>query len=411
MEYMSIEDAAKKWGLSTRSIQLMCANGRVEGAMRLSRVWMIPTDAKKPVDGRTKAGKKQADGNMPLPRKTPLLYMSDLYRTPGTADTVTESLAYHHEARILFEAEVAYSRGRIDEVYDWANYLLTKHSGFYAVIAAGMLLALCAIWKGDLAMWRKAKVHISEAKTTTEYGYDSIALAICAVDSMLYDVKNFPEWFKVGCFEPLPKDALPAAKVYYAKYLYAIGSSLASGEIEMEGVSGLGLMKLIPATLEPMISQAMADETIIAEAYLRLTCAVIYHYGNNDAQAIRHIDRALEITLPDKLYGLLAEYCRTIGNLIEMRLRTVDEAAWLEVNRLFKIYVAGWAQLNSQITGRQIIAKLSEQNRMVARLAAFKLSDAEIARRTNMSISGVKQAIKIIKEKSGLSRSEFAAIL
>ena len=411
MEYMSIDDAAKKWGLSVRSVQILCSNGRVPGAVRLSRVWMIPRDAKKPADGRTREGKKQVDGNMPLPRKTPLLYMSDLYRTPGTADAVAESLAYHHEARILFEAEVAYSRGQIDEVYDWANYLLTKHSGFYAVLSAGMLLALCAIWKGDLAMWRKAKVHISEAKTTTDYGYDSIALAICAVDSMLYDVKNFPEWFKIGCFEPIPKDALPAAKVYYAKYLYAIGSSLASGEIEMEDVSGLGLMKLIPATLEPMISQAKADETIIAEAYLRLTCAVIYHYGNNDKQAIRHIDRALEITLPDKLYGLLAEYCRTIGNLIEMRLRAVDEAAWHEVNRLFKIYVAGWAQLNSQITGRQIISKLSEQNRVVARLAAFKLSDAEIARRTNMSISGVKQAIKIIKEKSGLSRSEFAAIL
>ena len=411
MEYMSIDDAAKKWGLSVRSVQILCSNGRVPGAVRLSRVWMIPRDAKKPADGRTREGKRQVDGNMPLPRKTPLLYMSDLYRTPGTADAVAESLAYHHEARILFEAEVAYSRGQIDEVYDWANYLLTKHSGFYAVLSAGMLLALCAIWKGDLAMWRKAKVHISEAKTTTDYGYDSIALAICAVDSMLYDVKNFPEWFKIGCFEPIPKDALPAAKVYYAKYLYAIGSSLASGEIEMEDVSGLGLMKLIPATLEPMISQAKADETIIAEAYLRLTCAVIYHYGNNDKQAIRHIDRALEITLPDKLYGLLAEYCRTIGNLIEMRLRAMDEAAWHEVNRLFKIYVAGWAQLNSQITGRQIISKLSEQNRVVARLAAFKLSDAEIARRTNMSISGVKQAIKIIKEKSGLSRSEFAAIL
>lgn len=411
MEYMSIDDAAKKWGLSVRSVQILCSNGRVPGAVRLSRVWMIPRDAKKPADGRTREGKKQVDGNMPLPRKTPLLYMSDLYRAPGTADAVAESLAYHHEARILFEAEVAYSRGQIDEVYDWANYLLTKHSGFYAVLSAGMLLALCAIWKGDLAMWRKAKVHISEAKTTTDYGYDSIALAICAVDSMLYDVNNFPEWFKIGCFEPIPKDALPAAKVYYAKYLYAIGSSLASGEIEMEDVSGLGLMKLIPATLEPMISQAKADETIIAEAYLRLTCAVIYHYGNNDKQAIRHIDRALEITLPDKLYGLLAEYCRTIGNLIEMRLRDVDEAAWHEVNRLFKIYVAGWAQLNSQITGRQIISKLSEQNRVVARLAAFKLSDAEIARRTNMSISGVKQAIKIIKEKSGLSRSEFAAIL
>ena len=348
---------------------------------------------------------------MSLPRKTPFLYMSDLYRTPGSADAVAEDLAYHHEARILFEAELAYSRGQIDKVYDWANYLLNKHTGFYAVISAGMLLALCAIWKGDLEMWRKAKVHISEAKAKNDYDRDIIALAICAVDSMLYDVKNFPEWFKFGCFEPLPKDALPAAKVYYAKYLYAVGSGLASGEVEMEGVSGLALMRLLPATIEPMISQARADETVVAEAYLRLTCAVIYHYGNNDQQAIRHIDRALELTLPDKLYGLLAEYCRTIGKLIEMRLRPVDEAAWNEVNRLFKIYVTGWAQLNSKITGRQIIAKLSEQNRMIARLAAFKLSDAEIAERTNMSVSGVKQAIKIIKEKSGLSRSEFAAIL
>ncbi len=411
MDYMNIEEASKKWGLSARSIQMLCSNGRVEGAVRMSRVWMIPKNARKPADGRTKAAKAFADEDMPLPRKTPFLYMSDLYRTPGTADEIGESLAYNPEARILFDAEVAYSRGEIDKVYESANYLLNKHSGFYAVISAGMLLALCAIWQGDLDMWRKAKVHISEAKAKNDYDRDSIALAICAVDSMLYDVKSFPEWFKFGCFEPLPKDALPAAKVYYAKYLYAVGSGVASGEIELEGVSGLGLMKLLPATIEPMISQARADETVVAEVYLRFTCAVIYHYGKNDKQAIRHIDRALELALPDKLYGLIAEYCRIIGNLIEMRLRPVDEAAWNEVSRLFKIYAEGWAKLGSKITGRQIIAKLSEQNREVARLAAFKLSDAEIAERTNMSISGVKQAIKIIKEKSGLERSEFAAIL
>ena len=75
--------------------------------------------------------------DMPLPRKTPFLYMTDLYHTPGTADEVGESLAYNHEARILFEAETAYSRGEIDKVYESANYLLNKHSGFYAVQSAG----------------------------------------------------------------------------------------------------------------------------------------------------------------------------------------------------------------------------------------------------------------------------------
>ena len=228
---------------------------------------------------------------------------------------------------------------------------------------------------------------------------------------MLYDVKDFPDWFRIGCFEMLHKDSLPAAKVYYAKYLYATGHGLASKTITLEGVSGLALMGLLPATIEPMISQAMADNTVIAEIYLRLTCAVTYHFTKNTAQAIRHIDRAIALALPDKFYGILAEYCRTVGGLLEQRMRLVDEQAWEEVNVLFKRYVENWSKLGSQITGRQVIANLSKQQREVARLAAFKLSDAEIGARLHMSVSGVKQAIRTIKQKSGLERDDFAAIL
>ena len=170
-------------------------------------------------------------------------------------------------------------------------------------------------------------------------------------------------------------------------------------------------MGLLPATIEPMISQAMADNTVIAEIYLRMTCAVTYHFTKNTTQAIRHIDRAIALALPDKFYGILAEYCRTIGGLLEQRLRLVDEQAWEEVNVMYKRYVENWAKLGSQITGRQVIANLSKQQREVARLAAFKLSDAEIGTRLHMSVSGVKQAIRTIKQKSGLEREDFAAIL
>ena len=260
-------------------------------------------------------------------------------------------------------------------------------------------------------MWRKAKIHISEARAESDKDREIITLCICAVDSMLYDVKDFPDWFKIGCFELLHKDSLPAAKVYYAKYIYAAGHGIASKTIEMEGVSGLALMALLPGTIEPMISQAMADNTVIAEIYLRLTCAVAYHFTKNKEQAIRHIDKAIALALPDGFFGILAEYCRTIGPLLEQRLSAVDTEAWNEVNRLFKNYIENWSKLGSKITGRQIIENLSAQNREVARLAAFKLSDAEIASRMNMSLSGVKQAIRIIKQKSGLERDDFAAIL
>ena len=412
MDYLKIDEVAAQWGISPRRLQTLCAQGKVEGATRFGRAWMIPKTTPKPADGRTKqAREEKLFVDMPMPRKSPFLHMTNLYHTPGQAEKAIEALGNNYEAQTLLAAEIAYSRGQIDKVYESANYLLEKHSGIYAVLSGGMLLAQCAIWRGDLTMWRRAKIHIAEAPAKDDKEREIVTLAICAVDSMLYHVKDFPEWFKIGCFEMLPKDSLPAAKVYYAKYLYATGHALASKTIAMEGITGLALMGLIPATMEPMISQAMADSTVIAEIYLRLTCAVTYHFTKNTQQATRHIDRAIALALPDKLYGILAEYCRTIGGLLEQRMRLVDEQAWEEVSALSKIYVENWAKLGSRITGRQLIANLSKQQREVARLAAFKLSDAEIGARLHMSVSGVKQAIRTIKQKSGLERDDFAAIL
>ncbi len=412
MDYLKINDVAAEWGISPRRLQTLCAQGKIQGATRFGRAWMIPKATPKPADGRTKAARhEKITTDMPMPRKTPFLHLTSLYNIPGCAEKAIEGLAENYEAQTLFAAEIAYSRGQIDKVYDSANYLLEKHSGFYAVLSGGMLLAQCAIWRGDLRMWRKAKIHIAEANAKDDREREIITLAICAVDSMLYNVKDFPDWFKIGCFEMLHRDSLPAAKVYYAKYLYATGHGLAAKTIELEGISGLALMGLLPATIEPMISQAMADNTVIAEIYLRLTCAVTYHFTKNTEQAIRHIDRAIALALPDKFYGILAEYCRTLGSLLEQRLMAVDESAWEEVSHLFKRYVENWSKLNSQITGRQVIANLSKQQREVARLAAFKLSDAEIGTRLHMSVSGVKQAIRTIKQRSGLERDDFAAIL
>ena len=232
MEYITVSQAAEKWGISTRRIQILCGSDRIKGAARFGSSWMIPANSERPIDARSKAKKQSGWQNidMPMPRKTPFLHMTDLYSAPGSADALGESLADNREAQVLFRAEIAYSRGDIDKVYESANYLLKKHSGFYAVIGAGMLLALCAIWKGDIDMWRKAKVHIAEAPAKDDYDRDIISFSITAVDSVLYDVQNFPEWFKIGCFEPLHRDSMPAAKVFYAKFLYAVGYAVATKE-------------------------------------------------------------------------------------------------------------------------------------------------------------------------------------
>ena len=410
-DYMTIAEASERWGISQRQVQHLCTLGSVEGAVKFGRAWMIPKNANKPVDGRTKAARAELDADMPLPRKTPFLYMSDLYNTPGTADEVGASLSYHHEAQVLFEAEVAYSRGEIDKVYDIANYLLSRHSDFYAVLSAGMLLAQCAIWKGDIHMWHRAKVHIAEAPAKNDLDRDAMQLAISAVNIMVYNVESFPEWFKKGRFEPIHKDAYPAAKVYYAKYLYALGYAVAMGLVKVDGTQGLYIMSVISFSVEPMIAWARANNTVMSEIYLRLTCAAIYHNCGKEEDAIYHIDKAIELALPDKLYGVLAEYCRALNTLMEKRLSIMDADAWGEVKMLYKIYNEGWSKLSGTIRGKKILTTLSDKEREVAKLAAFGLSNQEIADNLHLSLSVVKQTVRIVSEKSGMSRSDFATIL
>ncbi|WP_246597695.1 helix-turn-helix domain-containing protein [Faecalicatena faecalis] len=52
--YITASEAAKNWGISERRVQKLCEENRIPGVSKLSYMWLIPKDAKKPVDGRRK---------------------------------------------------------------------------------------------------------------------------------------------------------------------------------------------------------------------------------------------------------------------------------------------------------------------------------------------------------------------
>jgi len=92
MEYLKIEEVAGNWGISPRRLQTLCAAGKIGGAIRFGRAWMIPKDAQKPADGRTRASREALSAALPMPRKTPFLYMTNLYYAPGCGEEAAEKL-------------------------------------------------------------------------------------------------------------------------------------------------------------------------------------------------------------------------------------------------------------------------------------------------------------------------------
>jgi Fic family protein len=53
--FMSVKQAAEKWGISDRRVRVLCSEGKIPGAYQEGRAWKIPIDAIKPSDGRYKS--------------------------------------------------------------------------------------------------------------------------------------------------------------------------------------------------------------------------------------------------------------------------------------------------------------------------------------------------------------------
>lgn len=54
MDYLTVREISKKWGLGSRMVNIYCVTGRIKGVIKKGNMWLIPKDAPKPADRRYK---------------------------------------------------------------------------------------------------------------------------------------------------------------------------------------------------------------------------------------------------------------------------------------------------------------------------------------------------------------------
>lgn len=57
--YITVQEAAEKWGITERQVQMLCKENRIVGATRMSRIWIIPENAEKPTNGKRSQGRRK----------------------------------------------------------------------------------------------------------------------------------------------------------------------------------------------------------------------------------------------------------------------------------------------------------------------------------------------------------------
>lgn len=339
-----------------------------------------------------------------IPKKCPYLLMTDLYDLPGSGDELIKR--YENdlpEVALLLKTQLAYFRGDFERAYQLIRHQLSNKKCFELQIGIGSVLSLCAMYKGDIYLWNEAKQYIINIPCQNENDRSLIAFWLAANESSLYNDADFPEDFRNGCFDFLPFDSYPVARFFYAKHLL-LESEAALLDSRQDSYRYILLLEKVSAVCEPLISQCMKEKTILPEIYLRLICAIAYHNSGKQDMAGIHLDKAIELALPDQLFSPFAEYRQPLDFLMDERLRKIDEKALQKVRALNKKLLDGWVPLYNSLLKKSKSNDLTAREREVSKLAVYGLTNKEIAEYLHISLNTVKQALRQAMDKTNCKK-------
>ncbi|SMP62679.1 DNA-binding transcriptional regulator, CsgD family [Desulfonatronum zhilinae] len=382
MDCLSVSEAAARWRVDPRVVQRYCASGKIAGAKKYGRAWMIPADAQKPLDNRAKAETTQPE---PL---YPGLFLLDNLRFDGqSVENIAASLPDNEHRREFF-AELAFFQGENQ-----------KSMGLFAQMPETSPFRLTAIHMSNIAAIRTGDEHTlrqgMEALKVRREEYagcpsaqNHIDLAEAVVYAGVYTADHCPEWLNNGDVTRFSEDVRPFALYLYALYLNSIRQ-----QERMLGVT------------ETVLALVPEQGFTIPELYLRIM-GVSACVAMGDRQRARElIEQALECALP---YGLVAPFSEHLGTMRGMFEDVARERfPWVrtEIIKGWKEAFIGWTEVRNRILKSRMTTRLTPGEYAISQYLVDGKTHKEIATLMNTTPAGINYSLQIIREKLGVKRS------
>ncbi|MDE7424381.1 MAG: N-6 DNA methylase [Lachnospiraceae bacterium] len=103
MDYLPIQELSNRWNISKRRIQILCKEGRIEGAKMIGNMWVVPSDAKRPRDARVKNPTVTKNKDTSIVRRELKKILKKLFKIAGECGIKEE------DKRNIVLSSIAYS--------------------------------------------------------------------------------------------------------------------------------------------------------------------------------------------------------------------------------------------------------------------------------------------------------------
>ncbi len=391
MEYMSVKEAAERWGISERYVQRYCIEGRIEGASKFGGAWTIPLDAQKPADMRKSAQKAAKnltpDDNINAEAQQKLKIAMPLMNTPyplGGALSAAESIE-DEDLRSIALAEYYYFSGQSAKSSDIAEEYLA-HSDIALRLSACWLYAYANLTLDRIPRARQAMnqvlATVKNLDESTPDVYRAYAVCISAGVCVLLHLplpENLPPVKE--CISLLPAGFRLLALYVQAHYAY----------LQKQYGACVGIAETA-LTLEQQLYQ-------IPTIYLHLVATMGYINLRQSEQAKEHLLAAWKIAQPDDIIEPFGEHHGLLGGVLEAVMRKDYPKDFRRIIDITYNFSAGWRKIHNKDTGHNVADDLTTTEFTIAMLAARGWSNKEISAHLNISTNTVKMHISSVLQQ------------
>ena len=389
MDYITVREAAEKWGVSERRINQYCAEGRIPGAERFGGAWAIPAGAEKPGDPR----KQKTQTAPPSAKQAPELFpgFMPLMNTPFCPGCCKETIARMEAGpkKDIALAEYHYFSGQAEKAMQETEGYLTAADGGIR-LSACLLFAYACLTMGRIDHARNA---LGEIRRTLASGGETDPAArameafVAFAAAVLLHLPLPEEMPPAESFLPLLPPGLRAFALYVqAHYLY-LKEDYANSAGMVEGALAMG-----------------ASAYPIPAIYLHLVAVMDYMSLKATEKAQTHLLTAWEITRPDDLIEAFGEHHGLLGAMLEAAIKPNWPEDFKRIIDITYRFSSGWRRVHNPITGHDVADDLTTTEFAVCMLAARGWTTREIAGHLNISANTAKrhisEAMKKLKVKN-----------
>ena len=389
MDYITVREAAEKWGVSERRINQYCAEDRIPGAERFGGAWAIPADAEKPGDPR----KQKTQAAPPSAEKAPELFpgFMPLMNTPFRPGCCKETIARMEAGpkKDIALAEYHYFSGQAEKAMQETEGYLTAADGGIR-LSACLLFAYACLSMGRIDHARSA---LGEIRRTLASGGETapplraMEAFVAFAAAVLLHLPLPEEMPPTRDFLPLLPPGLRAFALYVqAHYLYLKEDYGHSAGI-VEATLAMG-----------------ADAYPIPAIYLHLVAVMDYMSMKQTDRAQAHLLAAWEIARPDDLIEAFGEHHGLLGAMLEAAIKPNWPEDFRRIIDITYRFSSGWRRVHNPITGHDVADDLTTTEFAIAMLAARGWTTREIASHLNISANTAKrhisEAMKKLKVKN-----------